>query len=565
MAVSTREWLLDEYPHSRLQAELGGLYRTFLALLRNPLAVIGGVIILVLLVMGLFAPWIAPFPSDGQDLANRLAAPGSVHWMGTDELGRDIFSRIVFGARITLTIVLLVAVIAAPIGLVVGAIAGYAGGWTDRILMGITDIFLSMPKLILALAFVAALGPGIENAIIAIAITTWPAYARIARAETLTFRHSEFIAAIQLQGASAARIVLRHILPLCTSSMIIRVTLDMAGPAAAAGMGGDDLAGPHLHLRSMVGGNHARHCHRRRQPRFLLPRRRLARRARSPPGRQSMSGPILQVEDLRVSFPSLRGDVDVVDGISFDLGRERLGIVGESGSGKSMTGRSILRLVRAPGKVTAKRMMFDGIDLMSQSERQMRAIRGARISMVMQDPKFSLNPVMTVGAQIAEALKIHTKLSGREIRARVFQMLEAVRINDPERVFDLYPHEISGGMGQRVMIAMMLIPEPDLLIADEPTSALDVSVQAEVLGIIDELVTRRGMGLILISHDLGLVSRYCDRILVMNGGRIVEECVASKLSEAQHPYTRGLLAAMPRMNETREELPVLLRSQGVRT
>jgi len=278
-----------------------------------------------------------------------------------------------------------------------------------------------------------------------------------------------------------------------------------------------------------------------------------------------MSGPILQVEDLRVSFPSLRGDVDVVDGISFDLGRERLGIVGESGSGKSMTGRSILRLVRAPGKVTAKRMMFDGIDLMSQSERQMRAIRGARISMVMQDPKFSLNPVMTVGAQIAEALKIHTKLSGREIRARVFQMLEAVRINDPERVFDLYPHEISGGMGQRVMIAMMLIPEPDLLIADEPTSALDVSVQAEVLGIIDELVTRRGMGLILISHDLGLVSRYCDRILVMNGGRIVEECVASKLSEAQHPYTRGLLAAMPRMNETREELPVLLRSQGVRT
>ena len=278
-----------------------------------------------------------------------------------------------------------------------------------------------------------------------------------------------------------------------------------------------------------------------------------------------MSGVILEIEGLKVTFPGLRGEVDVVDGISFSLGRERLGIVGESGSGKSMTGRSILRLVRAPGKVTAKRMMFDGIDLMSQSERQMRAIRGARISMVMQDPKFSLNPVMTVGAQIAEALKIHTKLSGSDIRARVFQMLEAVKINDPARVFDLYPHEISGGMGQRVMIAMMLIPEPDLLIADEPTSALDVSVQAEVLGIIDELVTRRGMGLILISHDLGLVSRYCDRILVMNGGRIVEECVASKLSEAQHPYTRGLLAAMPRMDETRDQLPVLLRSQGVRT
>jgi peptide/nickel transport system ATP-binding protein len=278
-----------------------------------------------------------------------------------------------------------------------------------------------------------------------------------------------------------------------------------------------------------------------------------------------MSETILEVEGLRVTFPGLNGDVDVVGGISFTLGRERLGIVGESGSGKSMTGRSILKLVRSPGKVSAKKMSFEGIDLLAQSERQMRAIRGARISMVMQDPKFSLNPVMTIGEQIAEALKIHTKLSGRDIRARVFEMLRAVQINDPERVFKLYPHEISGGMGQRVMIAMMLIPEPDLLIADEPTSALDVSVQAEVLNIIDELVTRRGMGLILISHDLALVSRYCDRILVMNGGKIVEECIASKLSDAQHPYTRGLLAAMPRMNETRDELPVLARTEGART
>ena len=274
---------------------------------------------------------------------------------------------------------------------------------------------------------------------------------------------------------------------------------------------------------------------------------------------------ILEVENLRVTFPTVRGDVDVVGGISFTLGRERLGIVGESGSGKSITGRSILKLVRSPGKVTAARLNFDGIDLLRQSERQMRAIRGARISMVMQDPKFSLNPVMTIGQQIAEALRIHTKLSGRHIRAKVFDMLQAVRINDPDRVYDLYPHEISGGMGQRVMIAMMLIPEPDLLIADEPTSALDVSVQAEVLNIIDDLVKRRGMGLILISHDLGLVSRYCDRILVMNGGKIVEECVASKLSEAEHPYTRGLLAAMPRMNETRDELPVLARAEGART
>jgi peptide/nickel transport system ATP-binding protein len=273
-----------------------------------------------------------------------------------------------------------------------------------------------------------------------------------------------------------------------------------------------------------------------------------------------LSKPLLTVEDLRVTFPTPRGPAEVVRGVSFSLGRERLGIVGESGSGKSMTGRSILRLIRPPGKVAAKRLEFDGIDLTRQSERQMRTIRGARISMVMQDPKFSLNPVMTVREQIAEALLTHQKFSRTEINSRTRSMLEAVRINDPDRVAAQYPHELSGGMGQRVMIAMMLIPEPDLLIADEPTSALDVSVQAQVLDIIDDLVKRKGMGLIFISHDLNLVSSYCDRILVMNSGRVVEECKAGELMNATHPYTRGLIASVPRLDETREELPVLDRS-----
>ncbi|QND50439.1 ABC transporter ATP-binding protein (plasmid) [Phyllobacterium sp. 628] len=272
---------------------------------------------------------------------------------------------------------------------------------------------------------------------------------------------------------------------------------------------------------------------------------------------------LLEIENLRVTFPTPKGNIDVVRGISFNLDRERLGIVGESGSGKSMTGRAILKLIRAPGRVSADTFRFDGIDLRNQSEKAMRSIRGARISMVMQDPKFSLNPVMTVGEQIAEALQTHKRLPRREIRNRVHTMLEAVRIADPERVATLYPHEISGGMGQRVMIAMMLIPEPDLLIADEPTSALDVSVQAQVLDIIDEQVKRKGMGLIFISHDLNLVSSYCDRILVMNSGTIVEECNAGDLRNATHPYTRGLIAAIPQLNETRDELPVLDRSTWV--
>ena len=232
------DWLLDDSPASRMQARLGRGYRILLALARNPLAVVGAIIVALLVITALAAPLIATADPVAQNLSQRLLPPCAEHWMGTDELGRDIWSRVVFGSRITLTIVLLVAVIAAPVGLLVGAVAGYFGGWTDRILMCITDIFLSMPKLILALAFVAALGPGIQNAIIAIAIAAWPSYARIARAETLTFRNSEFIAAIRLQGASSVRVICGHILPLCTSSMIIRVTLDMAGIIlTAAGLG----------------------------------------------------------------------------------------------------------------------------------------------------------------------------------------------------------------------------------------------------------------------------------------------------------------------------------------
>lgn len=236
--ATTRDWLLDDSPSSRLQARLGRSYRLSRALSRNPLAMVGAVIVLTLILVALFAPWIATHSPVGQDLAMRLKPPSWDNWMGTDELGRDIWSRVVYGARITLMIVALVAVLAAPVGLVIGAVAGYFGGWVDRILMGITDIFLSMPKLILALAFVAALGPGIQNAIIAIAIATWPGYARIARAETLTIRNSEFVAAVELQGASSFRVIVNHILPLCTSSMIIRVTLDMAGIIlTAAGLG----------------------------------------------------------------------------------------------------------------------------------------------------------------------------------------------------------------------------------------------------------------------------------------------------------------------------------------
>ena len=267
---------------------------------------------------------------------------------------------------------------------------------------------------------------------------------------------------------------------------------------------------------------------------------------------------LLEVEDLRVSFPTEAGPFEAVRGVSFSLDRERLAIVGESGSGKTMTGRAILRLI--PGAaVTARRLAFDGIDLLAASNRRMRALRGRRIAMVMQDPKFSLNPVMRVGEQLTEGLRRRDGLGARVARGKAIDMLEAVQIRDPERVLDAYPHELSGGMGQRVMIAMMLIPDPDLLIADEPTSALDVTVQMQVLAILDDLVSARGMGLVFISHDLELVASFCDRILVMYAGRILESLPARALHEVQHPYTRGLLNCLPKIGGARGPLPVLDR------
>jgi peptide/nickel transport system ATP-binding protein len=268
---------------------------------------------------------------------------------------------------------------------------------------------------------------------------------------------------------------------------------------------------------------------------------------------------LLEVNDLRVTFNTPTGPFHAVRGVSFALGRERLGIVGESGSGKSLTGRSILRLLPASAMLSAKRLAFDGIDLLTASKAMLRDIRGARISLVMQDPKYSLNPVMRVGEQIAEAARIHGGVSGSEAKRKALAMLEAVRIRDPERVFRLYPHEVSGGMGQRIMIAMMLAPEPDLLIADEPTSALDVTVQLQVLAILDDLVRERGMGLIFISHDLDLVASFCDRVLVMYAGRVVEEVSARSLGSATHPYTQGLLRSLPRIADDRAELPTLTR------
>ena len=272
-----------------------------------------------------------------------------------------------------------------------------------------------------------------------------------------------------------------------------------------------------------------------------------------------MPGPLVDIKNLRIAFPTPSGPVEAVRGVSQRLGAEKLGIVGESGSGKSLTARALLRLLPSAATITADTLAFDGTDILRARERDMRRIRGKRAGLILQDPKYALNPVKTAGDQVAEAWRTHKGGSRRAARAAAVDLLDQVRIRDPARVATAYPHELSGGMGQRVMIAMMLAPDPELLIADEPTSALDATVQAEILRLVEDLVTRRGMGLLLISHDLPLVGRFCDRIAVMYAGQVVETLQAADLARAEHPYTRGLLECMPALSHPKPRLPTMVR------
>jgi len=269
---------------------------------------------------------------------------------------------------------------------------------------------------------------------------------------------------------------------------------------------------------------------------------------------------LVAIENLTIAFPTPAGLSHAVRGVSLRIGAQKLGIVGESGSGKSLTARAILRLLPDNARVTADHLTFDGIDILHANERTLRDIRGRRAGLILQDPKYSLNPVMTAGQQIAEAWRAHKQGTRRHAMEKAIDLLAQVQIRNPARVAQAYPHELSGGMGQRVMIAMMLAPDPEMLIADEPTSALDATVQAEILRLLQDLVTSRGMALILISHDLPLVSHFCDDVVVMYGGRIVETLRAADLTRARHPYTRGLLDCLPTLSHARPRLPVMVRN-----
>ncbi len=551
--------------------------------LGNRLALFGLVLVAALAALALGAPLLPLADADATDLGRRMLPAGSEgHLFGTDQLGRDLLSRLVWGTRNSLAVGVVAVSIAALVGTLVGLVAGYARGGTDTVLMRGIDVLLAFPYLLLALAIVAALGPGLVNAMIAIAVVNIPFFARTVRGAVLGLAEREFVDAARLGGAGQARIVFHELLPNVLPVVVIMMStnlgwmiLETAG-LSFLGLGAQP---PTADLGSMLGGGRE---FLTTVPRVAIlpgvvilllvvginlvgdglrdmldPRRRGD--AGAQPAAPAVTGPVvepgqragalLQVAALSTGFSVGDETWRAVDDVSFDLAAgERLAVVGESGCGKTVMALSLLGLVPRPGRVVGGRIVFEGEDLLRMPEARRRTLRGARIAYVPQDPMTALNPVLSVGAQLEEVLRAHRHIDHSHARRHAIELLGRVRIARPSERVDAYPHELSGGMRQRVLIAMALANDPALIVADEPTTALDVTVQAEILGLMDDLCREHGAALIFITHDLGVVGRLCDRALVMYAGRVVEAgTVEALLCRPLHPYTRALLACAPEL------------------
>ncbi len=548
----------------------------------------------VLVLLALMAPLLPLAEPNQTQLARRLLPPLSAgNLLGTDQLGRDVLSRLLHGARLSLWVALLGVSIAAFTGSVLGLLAGYFEGRVDGVLMRLIDVLMAFPYLLLALAIVVVLGPGLDNAMLAIAIVNVPFFARTVRGQTLSLKRETFVDAARVSGLSDLRILWSELLPGITSTIAIAAStsvgwmvLETAG-LSFLGLGAQpptaDLGGmlgqgrhllataPHVSLvpgvfifcvvglfnivgdglRDALDPRHAAGpassvAPEDSQATGAAPAPASGQNERSTPSASSTSPPLLRVENLTLGF----GSTSVVHDVSFVLARgERVALVGESGSGKSVTSRAILDLLEAPGEIRDGRIVFDGQSLFDASTRW-HELRGGRIAWIPQDPMTSLHPLRRIETQIGESLRLHRGLGKRDARAVALSLLREVGIVDPEARLRAFPHQLSGGMRQRVVIAMALAGEPDLLIADEPTTALDVTTQAKVLFRLDELCRRRNAALLFISHDLAVVSQLCERVLVMYRGRLVEEGPTESVIEApRHDYTRRLLDSVPKLGE----------------
>nr|WP_321982547.1 dipeptide/oligopeptide/nickel ABC transporter permease/ATP-binding protein [uncultured Cohaesibacter sp.] len=574
----------------------GGRPSTLRLLLNNTLATAGLVVLAFVFVVALAAPLLPLVNPDVTEPANRLQpllADG--HLLGTDALGRDILSRLIWGTRVSLAVGVSATLIAAFIGSLIGLVAGYAGGRTDNLLMRGIDMIMAFPYILLALAIVAALGPGLLNALYAIAVVNIPFFARNIRGITVGLSRREFVDAARLSGKSNASILFGEILPNVLPVIIITMSttigwmiLETAG-LSFLGLGAQP---PQADLGSMLGDGRkilftAPHVSiipgvmifilvmsinllgdgvrdvldpRLKSGALARPVMRTAVMRDQVPDIAPQEDATLDMQGLKTEFHVGSDVYKAVGGVDLKVRQgECLGLVGESGSGKSVTAMSIMGLVPTPpGRIVGGAALLEGEDLFSKSDEEIRLLRGLAVSHVFQDPLSTLHPLFTIGDQLVEAIRAHQVISHKDAMARAEELLKTVRIPNPAERLKVYPHELSGGMRQRVCIAMALANDVKLIIADEPTTALDVTVQAQVLSLLNKLRQERNVGILFITHDFGVVSTMCDRIAVMYGGKIVETGTTEEiLSAPAHPYTEKLIACVPVLGQPDRRLDAI--------
>jgi peptide/nickel transport system permease protein len=538
--------------------------------------------LLLLLVLALGASQLAPFDPHHPDIKQRLAGISAAHWLGTDDLGRDTVSRLIFGARTALLASFESVGIGLAAGVSLGLLAGYLGGWYDRLAMRLADVMQSIPALLLALALIGVLGKGLANAMVAVGVIFAVSFMRITRAVVLAEREQLYVDAARVLGLHPFSIMLRQILPNISAPLIVQASISLGtallieAMLSFLGVGAEssevswgamldtarqfqsqqpllpvfpglaitfsvlafNLLGDSLRDATLPAGAAA--------PRATASRAPVVAAAEQ---RGAPAGALLRVSELTVTAPLPDGgEAELLSGVSFQVARgETLGLVGESGCGKSITAAAILGLLPAGVRIASGSVMLQGAELVGLNDEELRSVRGRRVGMVFQEPMAALSPVHTVGRQISDAVLAHKPMSRRQALERAAELLALVGVPDPRRRLADYPHQFSGGMAQRVVIAGALACEPELLIADEPTTALDVTIQAQVLDLLMDLRQRLSMSVLLITHDLGVVADACDRLAVMYAGEVVEVgAIRTTFAHPRHPYTAALLASMPR-------------------
>ena len=569
---------------------------TLLAGLRRRPSAIAALIFLGLLVLAaLMAPWLAPYDPHAQDLTHTLAGPSARHLLGTDTLGRDVLSRILYGGRRSLLSIAEGVAVVVALGVPLGLVAGYRGGWTDQTLGRLAEILLAIPAIIFVLVVLAVVPHNEDVAMLTFGLLGIPVMLRVVRGASLRVREDLYVSAARVSGLSHPRIMARHVLPRVKGPIIVQATLfaayallfetglaylgltSDANTPTWGGMVGEAstvieqqrwlLVPPGIVIALTIlalatVGDATRDALSDRSRGQQPARRRhqgIQAREPEPTPRPDRHDRLLAVDDLAVVIPAETGDILVVDSVSLSVeAGETVGLVGESGSGKSVTALAVLRLLPPALRLRSGRVFVDGVDVTRISERSFDRLRGSTLAYISQEPQSALDPTFTVGSQLLEVVRRHENGSRAAAKARVRELLELVELPDTERIVATRAHELSGGMAQRIAIALSLAGRPRLLIADEPTTALDVTVQEEILALLKRIQHETEMGLVLITHNWGVIADICDRTMVMYAGQIVEASPSQELFDHPfHPYTAGLLDAHPTMAASRARLTTM--------